>query len=89
MPLSQDNTSPAQIEFSTDGYVLVVTEKGTSIIDTYVVDDNGLAGPPNFFASEGTVPFGFSFSKRNRLYVSEAGTSSASSYQVYPDGYMD
>jgi 6-phosphogluconolactonase len=88
-PLSSDDTSPAQIEFSTDGNVLVVTEKGTHIIDTYVVDDDGLAGPPNVFASAGTVPFGFSFSKRNRLYVSEAGTSSASSYQVYPDGDLE
>jgi 6-phosphogluconolactonase len=35
------------------------------------------------------VPFGFSFSKRNRLYVSEAGTSSASSYKVYPDGDLE
>jgi len=88
-PLSADDTSPAQIGFSTDGNVLVVAEKDTSIIDTYVVDDDGLAGPPNVFPSAGTVPFGFSFSKRNRLYVSEAGTSSASSYQVYPDGNLE
>jgi DNA-binding beta-propeller fold protein YncE len=88
-PLSAADTSPAQIEFSTDGNVLVVTEKGTSIIDTYVVDDDGLAGPPNVFGSAGTVPFGFSFGKRNRLYVSEAGTNSASSYQVYPDGSLE
>jgi 6-phosphogluconolactonase len=84
------DTAPAQIEFSTDGNVLVVTEKGTSIIDTYVLDDYGLAGPPNsFLLSAGTTPFGFSFGKRNRLYVSEAGTSSASSYQVYPDGDLE
>jgi len=88
-PLSAPDTSPAQIEFSTDGNVLVVTEKGTSIIDTYVVDDDGVAGPPTVNQSAGTVPFGFSFSKRNRLYVSEAGTSSASSYQVYPDGNLE
>ena len=88
-PLSGTDTSPAQIEFSTDGNVLVVTEKGTSIIDTFVVDADGLAGPPNVFASAGMVPFGFSFGKRNRLYVSEAGTSSASSYQVYPDGNLE
>ena len=87
--LSAPNTSPAQIGFSTDGNVLVVAEKGTSSIDTYVVDDDGLAGPPTVFISAGTVPFGFSFSKRNRLYVSEAGTSSASSYQVYPDGFLE
>jgi 6-phosphogluconolactonase len=88
-PLSAANTSPAQIGFSTDGNVLVVAEKDTSKIDTYVVDDDGLAGPPTVFDSAGTVPFGFSFSKRNRLYVSEAGTSSASSYKVYPDGDLE
>jgi len=88
--LSAPNTSPAQIEFSTDGNVLVVTEKSTNKIDTYVVDDDGLAGPPNVFDSEGMVPFGFSFSKRNRLYVSEAGSGgSASSYQVYPNGDLE
>jgi len=88
-PLSANNTAPAQIGFSTDGNVLVVTEKGTSKIDTFVVDDDGLAGPARVFDSAGTVPFGFSFSKRNRLYVSEAGTSSASSYKVYPDGDLE
>jgi len=88
-PLSAANTSPSQIGFSTDGNVLVVAEKGTSKIDTFVVDDDGLAGPPTVFDSAGTVPFGFSFSKRNRLYVSEAGTSSASSYKVHPDGDLE
>ena len=66
-----------------------MTEKGTNSIDTYVVDDDGLAGPGNVFTSAGTTPFGFSFSKRNRLYVSEAGTNSASSYQVYPNGNLE
>jgi 6-phosphogluconolactonase (cycloisomerase 2 family) len=88
-PLSAADTSPAQIGFSTDGNVLVVTEKGTDSIDIYVVDDDGVAGPPNNVPSAGETPFGFSFSKRNRLYVSEAGTSSASSYQVYPDGDLE
>jgi len=40
-PLSAADTSPAQIGFSTDGNVLVVAEKDTSKIDTYVVDDDG------------------------------------------------
>lgn len=88
-PLSGPNTLPAQIAFSTDGNVLVVTEKGTDSIDTYVVDIDGHAGPPNVFSSAGNVPFGFSFSKRNRLYVSEAGSNSASSYQVYPNGNIE
>jgi len=88
-PLSGTNTSPAQIEFSPDGNVLVVTEKSTNNIDTYVVNDDGFAGSAKVFPSAGTVPFGFSFGNRNRLYVSEAGTNSASSYQVYPDGNLE
>jgi 6-phosphogluconolactonase (cycloisomerase 2 family) len=88
-PLSAPNTSPAQIGFSTDGNVLVVAEKDTSKIDTYVVDDDGRAGPPTVYDSAGTVPFGFAFGKRNLLYVSEAGTSSASSYKVYPNGDLE
>jgi len=88
-PLSGPNTLPAQIEFSPDGNVLVVTEKDTNNIDTYVVNDDGFAGSAKVFLSAGTVPFGFSFGNRNRLYVSEAGSNSASSYQVYPDGNLE
>jgi len=93
-PLSQAITGPAQIGFTPDGGVLVVTEKATNRIDTYVVDDNGLAGPPLVFDSAGTTPFGFDFGKRSRLFVSEAAggaadASSASSYVVYPDGVLE
>jgi len=35
-------TSPAQVGFSSDGKVLVVTEKTTSLIDTFALDDNGV-----------------------------------------------
>jgi len=87
-PLSQPNTGPAQIEFTPDGNVLVVTEKDTNRIDTYVVDNDGLAGAPIVFDSEGDTPFGFAFGKRNRLFVSEAA-GSVSSYMVYPGGNLE
>lgn len=93
-PLSQDNTAPAQIEFTPDGNVLVVTEKATNIIDTYVINANGLVNTdPTVFDSAGDTPFGFSFDGQNLLLVSEAAggipdASSVSSYMVYPDGYM-
>lgn len=91
-PLSQVNTAPAQIEFTPDGNVLVVTEKGTNIIDTYVVGPNGLVSSARTdFISAGTTPFGFAFGKQNLLLVSEAhggdpDVSTVSSYMVYPDG---
>jgi len=90
--LSQVNTAPAQIEFTPDGNVLVVTEKATNKIDTYVVDSNGLASTvPTVVDSEGATPFGFAFGKQNLLLVSEAhggdpDVSTVSSYMVYPDG---
>jgi len=87
-PLSQPNTGPAQIGFAPDGKVLIVTEKDTNRIDTYVVDNEGLAGAPIVFDSEGDTPFGFAFGKRNRLFVSEAA-GSVSSYMVYPDGNLE
>ena len=40
-PLSGTGTGPAQVEFSPNGRVLVVTEKATNKIDTYVVEGTG------------------------------------------------
>jgi len=90
-PLSASGTGPAQIGFSPDGRVLVVTEKGTNSLVSYEVDDDGLPGAPIVTPSEGMTPFGFSFGHRNRLFVSEAfggapGASAVSSYNVGRDG---
>ncbi|CAG0989611.1 6-phosphogluconolactonase [Anaerolineales bacterium] len=90
-PLSADNTNPAQVGFTPDGDVLVVTEKATNIIDTYTVGKDGLASAPMPHPSAGTTPFGFAFGKRSQLFVSEAAGgapdgSSASSYLVSGDG---
>jgi 6-phosphogluconolactonase (cycloisomerase 2 family) len=77
---------PAQISFSPDGHILVVTEKATNLIDTYGLVD-GIAGPPITYPSAGTTPFGFAFDKRDHLIVSEAfggapGASALSSYET-------
>jgi 6-phosphogluconolactonase (cycloisomerase 2 family) len=85
LPLSAPTTNPAQVGFSTDGGTLVVTEKNTNLIDTYVVGRNGYATGPNVQHSSGTEPFGFRFNKQGYLIVSEAfggSPSAASSYQV-------
>ena len=57
--LSAANTGPAQVSFNADGDVLVVTEKATSLIDTFTVGSDGVAVPANTFASSGMTPFGF------------------------------
>lgn len=91
--LSDVNTAPAQITFNSDGDVLVVTEKATNLIDTFAVDNAGVAGPVNSYPSVGPTPFGFAIGKRDQLFVSEAAggapdQGSVSSYQLSEDGNL-
>jgi 6-phosphogluconolactonase (cycloisomerase 2 family) len=86
-------TAAAQIAFTPDGDVLVVTEKATNMIDTYVVHADGTTTGPNSFSSSGQTPFGFDFTSRGSLLVSEAfggaeGQAAASSYHVAADGML-
>ncbi|MEY8876137.1 MAG: lactonase family protein [Leptothrix sp. (in: b-proteobacteria)] len=79
-------TAPAQVGFSDEGDAIVVTEKGTNLILGYRVAANGSLGAPTLTPSPGQTPFGFAFSRRNRLVVSEAwggaaGASTVSSYR--------
>jgi 6-phosphogluconolactonase (cycloisomerase 2 family) len=83
---------PAQISFSPDGEVLVVTEKGTNLIDTFPVNEDGVAGNVTPHTSAGATPFGFAFTQRGTLVVSEAAggaanASSASTYAVSDDRF--
>jgi 6-phosphogluconolactonase (cycloisomerase 2 family) len=92
-PLSAPAAGAAQITFSPDGRILVVTEKATNTISTYVVESDGTASGPNAHPSAGTTPFGFSFNDRGDLVVSEAGGgpggATASSYRVGGDGQLE
>jgi 6-phosphogluconolactonase (cycloisomerase 2 family) len=83
--------APAEVAFNSDGSVLLVTEKGTNLIDTFTVDDDGVAQPGVSFPSNGATPFGFGFGHNNIAVVSDAaggpsGTSALSSYEVDEDG---
>jgi 6-phosphogluconolactonase len=87
-------TGPAQVEFSNDGDTLVVTNKDTNTIDTFVVGSDGTPGPAQSQASEGNTPFGFGFDKRGHLIVSEAfggtpGASAVSSYSLDAGGLLN
>jgi 6-phosphogluconolactonase (cycloisomerase 2 family) len=89
-PLSAANVGPAQVGFNHDERTLVVTEKSTSLIDTFLVHRNGEATLPITQPSAGTTPFGFAFNKKGYLIVSEAhggpaGTSAVSSYRLNSD----
>lgn len=90
-PLSGDATAPAQVSFSRDGSMLVVTERATNSIDTYVVGNDGLASGPAVHPSSGVTPFGFAFTQQGALIVSEAFggaalASAVSSYDVSNGG---
>ncbi|MEZ4868629.1 MAG: beta-propeller fold lactonase family protein [Caldilineaceae bacterium] len=76
---------PGQISFSPKGDLLIVTEKGTNLIDTYAVDKQGHSTGPTIHISSGVTPFGFAFAQAETLVVSEAfgGAASASAVSSY------
>jgi len=89
-PLSADSAGPAQVGFSDDGKVVIVTEKAMNRIDTYTVGTGGLITGPLVHSSAGPTPFGFAVDKRNTLLVSEAGPGGgASSYRIGADGSLE
>jgi len=84
-------SGPAQIQLSPAGNAIVVSEKATSTLETFVVGPGGVASPPTSYPSAGSTPFGFAFGHRDQLFVSEAagapaGLSAASSYQLNATG---
>ncbi len=99
-PLSGAATpGAAEILFVNDGAALVVTERLSNNIDTYVVTA-GVAGLPTVFAEPGPVgatpgsePLGFSLTPGGQIIVSEAwsgspGLSSTSTFSVAADGAL-
>ncbi|MCC6398792.1 MAG: beta-propeller fold lactonase family protein [Bacteroidetes bacterium] len=87
LPLSGAAVGPAQIEFSPTRNTLVVTEKATNKILTYKVGHDGRAHGPIIQNSAGQTPFGFEFTPRGHLVVSEAFggaplASALSSYRI-------
>jgi 6-phosphogluconolactonase len=93
-PLSSSAAAPAQIQFSPTRSVLVVTEKGTNRILTYDVGFDGRARDPLVQNSVGETPYGFDFTPKGQLVVSDAfgGTplqSALSSYKVDRGGVLN
>jgi len=79
------SATSVQIGFSPDGHVLIVAGKLSNTLDSYVVDRHGVAGPPQTFASNAAVPYGFGFDNRGNLIVSEA-SGFVTPYSVSRDG---
>jgi 6-phosphogluconolactonase (cycloisomerase 2 family) len=86
-PLSSNggSLSPEEIGFTPDGGHLVVSEKGSNLIDTYAVE-NGVAHGPVVNKSAGPAPYGFGFTPHGALVISEAANSAASTYKVGDKG---
>jgi 6-phosphogluconolactonase len=81
------NADPAQVGFTPDGSAILVTERGTDAIETFVVGTDGLLGTSVVTPSAGLTPYGFAISATNTLVVTEAfraekGAAAASSYRV-------
>jgi 6-phosphogluconolactonase (cycloisomerase 2 family) len=83
-------TDAAQVRFSPQGDVLVVTGRSSNRIDTFLVDKDGLlSNLQSFDPTPGATPFGFDFDNKGHLLVSLAGvggSSGAASYDLADDG---
>jgi 6-phosphogluconolactonase len=83
-------TDAAQVKFSPDGGVLVVTGRSSQRIDTFHVGTDGLLSElKSFDVAPGATPFGFDFDNKGHLLVSLAGvggSSGAASYALGADG---
>lgn len=81
-------TAPGQVGLSDDGDVLVVTERATGRLTTFSVAEDGALEHRTVSSSSGAVPFGFAFTKRDVLIVSEAAASTVSSYRFDRDSVV-
>lgn len=91
--LSAANARPSQVGFSPDGTRIVVTERETNAISTFVINGDGTLQSPVTTASAGPAPFGFEFRDFGTLVVSEAAPgdpagASASSYSLNANGTL-
>ena len=95
--LGLDNTTPpdyvhgaGQVGYTPNGQHLVVTTKdSTNSYDVFSVSPNGTLGAaPTVTVSDNPVPYDFNFDAAGNLFAIEAGTSSASVYEVNANGSL-
>ncbi len=82
-----DDAVAGNIEFSPDGKYLIVSEKNTNNLTIFPIDANGRPGKPYKQESNGTTPFGASFTTDGFFLVTEAfggapGEGALTSYQL-------
>jgi 6-phosphogluconolactonase len=89
--LTAADVTPEQVSLSPSGHTLVVTNKTSSTIDTFAVHADGSLGPADSQASDGAASYGFAFTRRGELIVSDAGqapTSAATAYWIGHHGTL-
>jgi 6-phosphogluconolactonase (cycloisomerase 2 family) len=86
--LSPGTEGGAQVQFTRDGHYLAVVARTSSSFDVFPVNPDGSLGAPARTASQGPAPFGFDFTPRGQLVVSEPAPRAASSYDVQADGSL-
>src|SRR5215217_7757422 len=85
--LDASDADPAQVTFSPDGSMVVITERGTDSIVTYELTAERTFGASSEIPSEGPTPYGIAFTSGGTLIVTEAfraekGAAAASSYAL-------
>lgn len=82
---------PAQVSFTPDGTELLVSEKGTDLLDIFKLQNDGRTSDPIVQMSSGHTPFGFTFGPAGSVIVSEVErrfpmAATVSSYREDGDG---
>ena len=86
--LSASAHGGTELSVSPNGRWLDVTERLSNTIDAFRIGDDGSLSAPVQSASAGTTPFGFEFTPKGLVVISEAGSASASSYGQGRDGIL-
>jgi len=78
----------AEVRISPNGHVLIVSERVSNRLETFTIGGDGSLGDGVVTPAAGNTPFGFDFTTRGQVVVSEAASGSASSYGVNDDGSL-
>ncbi|MGA9162523.1 MAG: beta-propeller fold lactonase family protein [Actinomycetota bacterium] len=85
--LPAESAEAAQVGFTPDGSMIVITERATDSIITFAIGSEGRLGEMEVTPSRGPTPYGFAFTSGGMLVVTEAfragkGDAAVSSYAV-------
>ena len=87
-PLPAGASGAAAVRLSPNGQILVVSERVSNRLETFTVGGDGSLGDGVVTQDPGNTPFGFDFTTRGQVIVSEAGSGSASSFNMNADGSL-